>query len=373
MRSNNNHVMSYSIVRLQQATHGYQWAVKIKLSDGQTIIKRLKGKYVTPGVTKIHQESPEYQNQVHADAFNALQVEFNNGPRLPQGCKFRSCREAMEAFERAEDRDGHGNAFKEYFNDKQLTCVPDMANDYVDWLLEKYNRNQQSVSKKLYAASAMFKWLKRKKYWLRENPLHGLLEGIRFAPKKRERSIIEPHELAALWDAMAGDRFKDIRILTHVMFYSGLRQTEAMRLNGKDIDPHRLCLTYQRTKRKNKPPDWRRIAIPAQLVAFLSNEGRLGDGPIVSVGQTGLLKKLKAAKEIANVTDITLKTFRKDFATRARFSGASRDDVNLHQGREESVLEHHYTTDEWFIVNQCRGWVERMFATGESTHLQLVK
>lgn len=50
---------------------------------------------------------------------------------------------------------------------------------------------------------------------------------------------------------------------------------------------------------------------------------------------------------------------------------ATLDDVNLYQGRSETMLEKHYTTDPWFIVQQCRWWVDKMF--GDKSGLKMVK
>lgn len=106
------------------------------------------------------------------------------------------------------------------------------------------------------------------------------------------------------------------------------------------------------------------------MISLLVNEGRT-DGKVVRVGKTGIEHQMREAVKECQIGDLTLKTFRKYFAIMARIAGASKDDVNLIQGRDESVLEHHYTTDEWFIVHTCRPWIEKMF--GESTGLRVVK
>lgn len=299
----------------------------------------------------------------------------------PKGCPFKTCKAAMEAFETEAKRNEQGNAFKEYFGDVSLFEVGQRAYDYVDWLLEKYERKRQTISKKVYAGSSLFQWMKRKGYWAGENPLHGVLHGIKFAPDQKEKSIIEPNELQRLRAAMQfrrenptghalEDPFKELRIITEVLFYTGMRVSEALGLEAENIDSERLCLQYLRTKRKNKHPDWRRIPIPPQLVVFLINEGRT-EGKIVRVGHSGLRRQLNSVKEISQV-DVRMKTFRKDFAFRARQAGASKDDVNLYQGRDESVLEHHYTTDEWFIYHQCRPWIEKMYSVAQPQHLKAV-
>ena len=83
---------------------------------------------------------------------------------------------------------------------------------------------------------------------------------------------------------------------------------------------------------------------------------------------------MRRAREVAGLPSLFLKTFRKDFAFRARQAGASSDDVNLYQGRDEGILEHHYLTDEWFAVHQCRWWIEKMFEQpGGGGALRLVK
>ena len=41
--------------------------------------------------------------------------------------------------------------------------------------------------------------------------------------------------------------------------------------------------------------------------------------------------------------------------------------------RSHGYVWHHYTTDEWFIVHQCRWWIEKMFAEPDKSPLRLVK
>jgi len=43
----------------------------------------------------------------------------------------------------------------------------------------------------------------------------------------------------------------------------------------------------------------------------------------------------------------------------------------LYQGCGETVLEKHYTANPWFIVHQCRWWVDMMF--GDRPSLEQVK
>lgn len=313
---------------------------------------------------------------------NVIKNIFDPNHIKTKGCKFRTCREAMETFEKECSRDAHGNAFKEYFNDQPLALVPLKIQDYVNWLLEKYNRTEQTVCKKVFAGSSLFKWMKKSGQWSGPNPFHGVLEGVRFAPKRHLKSIIETEELLRFNNVVRADkkwgrgfmpdRFKELRIITGILYYTGLRPSEAAEISGENIDAERLILSYQRTKRKNKTPDWRNIPIPMQLITFLTNEGRT-EGKLVRIEKRSLESNMKKAVDIAQVGGLSLKTFRKDFAFRARQAGASRDDLNLYQGRDESVLENHYLTDEWFIVHQCRWWIDKMFNEDGPAPLRLVK
>ena len=69
----------------------------------------------------------------------------------------------MELFEAENDRDHHGNAFKEFFGDNPLSSVSPRVPQFVEWLMEKYFGNRQTVSKKVIGGSAMFRWLRKKK------------------------------------------------------------------------------------------------------------------------------------------------------------------------------------------------------------------
>lgn len=360
-----------------------QYAVQLTMDNGDVSIQRLKGCFPSPGVLKMMEEPQQKQNLIHLAAGNVIQrLHDPNNIKASRGCKFKTCREAMLVFEKECNRDSHGNSFKEFFADQPLVYVPRQVPDYVEWLLEKYCRVEQTVCKKVFAASSLFKWLKRTGQWEGPNPFHGALEGVRFAPKRKNKSIIEPAELERLNAVMNPQRhwgrgympdwLKELRVMTGIMFFTGTRPSEATEMVGENIDAGLLTLTYQRTKRKNKTPDWRTIPIPNQLITFLAAEERTS-GRLVHTQKRSLESNMKKAREIAGVPGLYLKTFRKDFAFRARQTGASRDDVNLYQGRDESILEHHYTTDEWFIVHQCRWWIEKMFAEPDNSPLRLVK
>ena len=104
---------------------------------------------------------------------------------------------------------------------------------------------------------------------------------------------------------------------------------------------------------------------PAKLVVFRAY--RVSPRP----PHTRVENCLPTAATAPRLGGLTLETFRKDFAYRARLSGAGVDDVNLYQGRQETIIEKHYTTNQWFIVHQCRWWIDKMF--GDKPGLQLVQ
>jgi integrase len=277
----------------------------------------------------------------------------------------------MRRFETECERDHHGNAFKEYFGDKPLVTVnKKTVPEFISWLMQKYAANEATISKKVFAASALFKWMKKKGWWIGENPFSEALSGVKFAPPRQKKDVIEPEELARLIQVLQDDKFRELRILVEILYSTGMRPSEARELMGEKIDVERLALNYLRTKRKNKTPDWRRIPIPARLVSLLVNKGRT-KGRIVNLSKGQSEELIREAVAIAQTGGLSLETFRKDFAYRARIIGASVDDVNLYQRRQETILEKHCTTNPWFIVHQCRSWIGKMF--GEKPGLQLVK
>jgi len=366
-----NDIENFRIVKNSHKKHGYQYCVVVKFREGNSIIRRIPDMYATPGTNTIHDEQPAYTQKVYQAAAILVQRLFIDGSLKSIGCKYRSCRQAMSAFETERNRDHHGNSFKEFFGDMPLSDVPDSVDKFIEWLCEKYHNNEATVSKKAWSASAMFRWLIKTKQWNSKNPFHNCLDGFKFAPRKRLKSIIEPSEYEKLKEVMRADRYKELRIVTGIMFYTGMRPSEASEVEANNIDPERLTLTYLRTKRKNKTPDWRRIPIPRQLLMLLINEDRT-DGKVVRCGKSGIEQQMREAVKECQIGGLTMKTFRKDFAIRARMAGASKDDLNLIQGRDEGVLEKNYTTDEWFIVHQCRPWIDRMYGDGK-TVLRVVK
>ncbi len=361
--------------RLVYQTNPRQAAVRFKTLAGWTGRIRLRdsegARLLLPESKTPYDMGPEFANRCNMAIFHLVQKSIDEDAfRMP--CKkFKTCRDAMEAFEAECKRDHHGNAFKNYFNDKPLTDVDkNGVRSFVTWLMEKYGKNEFTVCKKVFAASSLFKWLKENSYWLGGNPFSGALSGVKYAPRNQQRNTIETEEWARIQEMLRGPRYRNLRILCEILACTGLRPTEALNVTKGNVDCDRLTITYLRTKRKNKSPDWRKIPVPARLVAFLLNENIQTERlvPLSAKRAEDLMREVADATEAGG---LSLKTFRKDFATRARLKGASVDDLNLFQGRQETILEKHYTTDPWFIVHQCRPWIDRMF--GENTAIRLVK
>ena len=352
-----------------------QAAVRIKTPTGWTNRIRLKDAY---GKRLLLQEGkspedmgPEFMYQCTLAAMQIAQASIQNETFRTPNRRFRTCQEAMKKFEVQCDRDHHGNAFKEYFKDKPLAAVNQKSvPEFIEWLMKKYNANEATVSKKVFAGSALFKWMAKKGWWVGTNPFYQALSGVKFAPAKQFKDVVEPDEVSRLRAALMEDQYRDLRILCELLYHSGLRPYEALEVKWENIDAEKLVLSYLRTKRRNKSPDWRRIPIPAKLLAFLTNEGAT-KGRLVDLTPRKAAAQMKKVTESVQIGGLTLKTFRKDFSYRARLVGASVDDVNLYQGREETILEKHYTTNKWFISQQCRWWVDKMF--GDRPPLERIK
>jgi len=361
-QKNSVEIMDHRIVA---HTRPRQAAVRLKTPTGWTDRIRLKNAYgkrlLLPEAKTPQDMGPEFMTDCYTAAMRLVQESLENETFRTPNRRFRNCRQAMLKFAEECDRDHHGNAFMEYFGDKALASVNrTTVSEFVTWLMQKYASNEATVSKKVFAASALFRWMKRKGWWLGDNPFSEALASVRFADPKQFKDVIEADELARIKTAMMDERYKGIRVLCELLYTTGLRPSEAMTVKREDVDGEKLVLNYLRTKQKRKTPDWRRIPVPARLIAFLTNEG-MTKGPLVDFSPRRAAILFKEVTETAQVGGLTLKTFRKDFAYRARLTGATVDDVNLYQGRKETILEKHYTTNPWFIVHQCRWWIDTMF------------
>ena len=205
----------------------------------------------------------------------------------------------------------------------------------------------------------MINYLKQRKLWTGDNPFEGLAQRYagRFKAQPAEKSQLEDGELEAMLAAARGHRAA--RIFIQVAYMTGLRPSEVLNLDLADLD--RNALTWGLVVNKTRGRQFRRvIAIPAALVAFLTNEsltsGRL---PLKN------LRKQYAAVCAASGVDVAQKTFRKDFAHRMEVASAGPDIINLHQGRSQTgVLYANYLTDRGRAVRICRPFIDRMFGDG---------
>lgn len=370
MEPGKRNIVAYNIVKIGHYAHGHQYAVRLKLDNGDVITKRLPGLF--PTKNNINDESVEIQNKAHLAVFNLLQNMHEEGPR-PSG-KYKTCREAMMAYE-----EWHGinrrcnkgkfhylcNKFYKFYGDAPITDINDVtAQNFIESLID-HPYGYDSVRLIITTASGMIAWLKDERLWPGPNPYSALMKRYanRFMPQEPEDTRFDEMEWEVIMRTVSGVEYRTARIFIEVARCTGLRPSEIYRLDMKHIDRQKCSWTVFVTKKAGRPM-YRKIAIPQHIISYLDNEGITGALGLTEITVRRQLRKLRAETNI----DVTAKTFRKDFACRMEETGADESIINVHQWRGQTgTLYKNYIKFPDRAVKLCRPYINLMF--GEKTRL----
>jgi len=125
-------------------------------------------------------------------------------------------------------------------------------------------------------------------------------------------------------------------------------------LDTKNLDRTEKTWTFLVTKTKGRP-FWRTIPVHESLIKYLDENKITG---IIRAEMSNLRKQMDALGVAEGM-------FRKDFSHRMEAAGASRDMINLYQGRAQNgVLYEHYLTDPDRAVRLCRKYINMMSGEG---------
>jgi len=370
MEPEKHKIVAYNIVKIGHYAHGHQYAVKLKLDNGELITKRLPGLF--PTKNNFNEEPMELQNKAHLAVFNLLQSLHDEGPR-PSG-KYKTCREAMAAYEewhglnrRCDKRKFHYlcKKFYDHYGDAPITDINDVtAQEFIEKLID-HPYGYDTVRLVITTASGMIAWLKDERLWPGLNPFSTLLKRYanRFMPEEPENPRFEEMEWEVIMRAASAPEYRTARIFIEVARCTGLRPSEICRLDMKHIDRQKCSWTVFVTKKAGRPM-YRKIAVPQHIITYLDNEGITGALPLVEITVARQIRKLSGETSIK----FTAKTFRKDFACRMEEAGADESIINVHQWRGQTgTLYKNYIKFPDRAVKLCRPYINLMF--GEKTRL----
>ena len=226
-----------------------------------------------------------------------------------------------------------------------ITSWPELSDDHLErYLLHLRERD--------YAASTIARKtaaLKSFSAWLRQQGIIGQETGTNLASPRVEkhvpRSISHEEVTRLLLQPMATDPDKAERIRDRAMlallYATGMRVSELVSLDLKDIDLEQLQVTCQ-----GKAGRTREVPISPQSAAAIADY-LARSRPILAIDDTGSLFLnhrggrltrqgfwliLKSYAEDAGIEDITPHTLRHSFATHALSQGAELADVQKHLG-----------------------------------------
>jgi integrase len=117
--------------------------------------------------------------------------------------------------------------------------------------------------------NALFNELNRLGEWLYENPINGL-RALKY--QQPEMGFLAPDDIPLLFDELKKSRNTDVYLVAKICISTGCRWSEAERLTGTQITPHRLTFT------KTKGNKHRSIPISEELY----NEITKKDGRVFS-------------------------------------------------------------------------------------------
>jgi len=370
MEPEKHKIVAYNIVKIGHYAHGHQYAVKLKLDNGELITKRLPGLF--PTKSNFNEEPMEIQNKAHLAVFNLLQSLHDEGPR-PSG-KYKTCREAMTAYEewhglnrRCDKRKFHYlcKKFYDHYGDSPITDINDVtAQEFIEKLID-HPYGYDTVRLVITTASGMIAWLKDERLWPGLNPFSTLLKRYanRFMPEEPENPRFEEMEWEVIIQAASAEEYRSTRIFIEVARCTGLRPSEIFRLEMKHIDRQKCSWTVFVTKKAGRPM-YRKIAVPQHIITYLDNEGITGALPLCETTVARQIRKLTAETGLK----FTAKTFRKDFACRMEEAGADESIINVHQWRGQTgTLYKNYIKFPDRAVKLCRPYINLMF--GEKTRL----
>ena len=361
-------ILDYAVTRVSKPT---QYAARFRIQGGGwSRLVRLKaadGSKIEPTIAEgKHTDEPEnVQADIRRAVLALLQAMIQSDTMIATRSKYGTCTAAMTAYlkwysENRKDKSAkfHGAAFIKRFGGMNPTRLDRQMVD--QWILSMIDEGlyYDTIRLRVTLAGSMINWMAETGEWQRANPFTGRLKQYRnrFPAATPSKGSVEDEEYERLLSAASGDEFRAVRIFIQTARMTGLRPSEVVRLNTKHLDHN--TLTWQILVSKTTAREYyRKIAIPAQLAAFIVNEGITGILPV-----SGLRNKFEQLRRETGI-EVGMKTFRKDFSRRMEQAGANHDTINLHQGRRQSgVLVECYLTDTERAVTVCRPFIDTMFS-----------
>lgn len=355
-----NYVKHQSIVKKGGPS---QYCLYLHFDNGAKTTRRLKGCY--PTADCFDNEPDEIKARVELEKLNVI-IDLQDNPARVSKCPYKTINEAWVDFveyRRSEGRkspslESAAKHFLKRFGDRWVADVS--SKDVIEWARESAEKGvaytyMESMVRGPYQ---LYKWLIAEHSLNIRNPLTGFpsKQERYFKPSKLKKCTITDIELAKLM--RHSDKYPSAARLIFFAYHTGLRIAEIInRLDTDNLDKSSRSWSFVAIEKSSGVSYWRKISVPEILIDYIEGQGI--DGKVEFIGHEKQFQKLRKA---AGTPQVLLKTFRSDFSNRMRAAGATKDQINFHQGRDRDVLEKHYLDLDSGVAD-TRKLIDLMFAS----------
>lgn len=324
----------------------------------------------------IQDESPEYRLRCEQLAFDLYRDIVENGvPNAPLALRGFTCRSAMEQYQQWHGKNRRCNpktfdclsrSFIDHFGDMPVAKLDAAAADrYMEALIAHQPAYAyDTIRLKIVTASGMVEYLRMKRIWSEPNPFQGIMKKYQglIRPSRLGPTRIKDSEWMKIHTLIKQPKYKAARIFIQVSRMAGLRPSEVLRLDTSSLERKAMTWELLVTKRSGHPVS-RTIAIPQALIDFIDHQGISGKLPL---SHSTVRRQLAQISEQSQISSLTMKRFRKDFACHMEEIGAPPHIIDLHQGRAQSgVIYKHYLGGVSRAEKLSRPYIDKMFSHQE--------
>jgi integrase len=174
-------------------------------------------------------------------------------------------------------------------------------------------------------------------------PVFKINRDVKTRPEVKEKIIFCDEDVNTIFENLAAknDNFK---LTIYLLFYTGLRSSDILNINGERIDLKNQTLSYYSPKRKK----FREVAFHEDLLPVLTSAlNEKATGKLINYNSVENVNKA-FARYLDDIKlsgrDFTARTFRKTFITLCR----SRYNMDATVVRELVGHEHNNTTDRYY-------------------------
>ncbi len=174
-------------------------------------------------------------------------------------------------------------------------------------------------------------------------PMFKINRDVKTKPEVKEKIIFNDGDIATIFSNLEAKN-QNFRTAVYLLFYTGLRSSDILTIEIKDIDLNNQTINYYSPKRKS----YKQIPMHLDLVPIIQERmEKVSEGGLLDYSSVEILNRAvtryKHTLEI-NGRGYTARTFRKTFITLCR----SRYDMDATIVKELVGHEHGNTTDRYY-------------------------